>query len=48
MGGEAGDIRERRMPPERIKGSPLGTMVGGGPLHNGFRLLSRTVPRPPK
>ena len=31
--------RERGMPPERVKGSPLGTMGGGGPLHNAIVLM---------
>ena len=34
--------------PERIKGTPLGTMMGGDPQDDGFRLLSRTVARPSK
>ena len=32
-------VRERGMPPERIKGTPLGTMVGGGPLRNAIVLM---------
>ena len=40
-------VRERGMPPERIKGSPLGTMVGGSPLHNAIVMLMMLFPRRP-